>query len=250
MTNQAAVDQGLAAFVEAARSAFGPDLRSVVLFGSAAEGRLRQTSDVNVIVVLRAFDPAKADKLREPLRDARTAIALMPMFILEAEIAAAVAAFAVKFADIGHRHKILHGDDPFAGLVVPRDARIARLRQITLNQVLRLRERYIERSLREEQLIAVIAEAAGPLRSAASSLLELEARPAASPKEALEAVAGPARADVMRRLSQAREQRELDPGTPAATLLSLVDVAHEMHERAARLVSSEGGPAARGDRPS
>ena len=235
MSNPPVVDQGLAAFVEAARTAFGTDLRSVVLFGSAAEGRLRATSDVNVIIVLRAFDSAKADGLREALREARAAIALMPMFILEGEIPAAVAAFAVKFADISHRHRILHGDDPFANLNVPRDARINRLRQIALNQVLRLRERYIERSLREEQLITVIAEAAGPLRSAAASLLELEARSAASPKEALEAVAGTARADVMRRLSQARERRELEPGTAGPTLLALVEIARELCERAGRL---------------
>ena len=40
-------------FVEAARAAFGPDLHSVVLFGSAAEGALRPTSDINLILVTR-----------------------------------------------------------------------------------------------------------------------------------------------------------------------------------------------------
>jgi hypothetical protein len=41
------VQEVLRDFVEAARGAFGPDLRAVVLYGSAAEGRLRATSDVN-----------------------------------------------------------------------------------------------------------------------------------------------------------------------------------------------------------
>ncbi len=45
----------LDAVVDAARRAFGDDLRSIVLFGSAAEGRLRATSDVNLMLVLRRF---------------------------------------------------------------------------------------------------------------------------------------------------------------------------------------------------
>jgi hypothetical protein len=57
------VGQTVAAFVEAPRDAFGDRLISVVLFGSAAEGRLRPTSDVNVIVVLQAFDHDRAARL-------------------------------------------------------------------------------------------------------------------------------------------------------------------------------------------
>lgn len=39
--------------VTALRAALGEDLVSVVLFGTAAEDKLRATSDVNVIIVLR-----------------------------------------------------------------------------------------------------------------------------------------------------------------------------------------------------
>lgn len=62
------VKQVLLDFVQAAERAFGADLPSIVLYGSAAEGRLRATSDVNLLVVLSAFDPAQADALGEPLR--------------------------------------------------------------------------------------------------------------------------------------------------------------------------------------
>ena len=48
-------------FLRAAREAFGDDdLLSVVLYGSAAEGRMRATSDVNVVLVLARFDPTAA----------------------------------------------------------------------------------------------------------------------------------------------------------------------------------------------
>lgn len=56
------------------------------------------------------------------------------------------------------------------------------MKQRLLNLTLRLREAYIARSLREEQLAAVIADAAGPLRACASTLLELEGRASSSPQ--------------------------------------------------------------------
>src|SRR5215510_11048740 len=84
----------LADVVDAAREAFADDLVSVVLYGSAAEGALRPTSDVNLILVLRAFDRARGDRLREPLRVAYAAARLSVMFLLLEEIQSAVSDFA------------------------------------------------------------------------------------------------------------------------------------------------------------
>ena len=84
-----AVRTTLGEFTAAAQQAFADDLLSVVLFGSAAEGRLRSTSDVNVVVVLRRVDPAKLKAIGEAYRLAHAAIRLSAMFILDSEIAVA-----------------------------------------------------------------------------------------------------------------------------------------------------------------
>ena len=55
------VARALDDFVAAARDAFGDQLESVVLYGSGAEGALRATSDVNIVLVLRAFERERAD---------------------------------------------------------------------------------------------------------------------------------------------------------------------------------------------
>src|SRR5437773_11398831 len=89
-----AVSCALAGFLDSARQAFGADLRSVVLYGSAAEGRLRPTSDVNLLIVLAAFDPARANSLRGPFSLAQAAIRLNAMLLLESEIQPAVESFA------------------------------------------------------------------------------------------------------------------------------------------------------------
>jgi predicted nucleotidyltransferase len=171
-------------FVEAARNSFGDHLRSVTLFGSAAEGKLRPTSDVNLVVVLSEFEKTGADQLRQPLRISQAAIQLRPMFVLDSEIPDVARSFAPKFADILRRRFVLYGDDSFSAVSVPREAELRQLKQQLLNITLRLRTAYVARSLREEQLANFIAGIIGPLRSAAAALLELEGHPAASPEHA------------------------------------------------------------------
>jgi predicted nucleotidyltransferase len=233
------VKQILDEFLRAAEKAFAPDLHSVILYGSAAEGMMRATSDVNVILVLSAFQQDKADQLREPLRAAQAAIQLRPMFLLKSEIDSASRAFAQKFADILRRHRVLLGEDPFAGISVSRECKIFQLQQQLLNLILRLRALYVSRGLREEQLALVIADAAGPLTSCAAALLELEGQRSDLPKGALERVVGllglPSGQTTLSVLSKARERRAVSPGEAPRVLFQLTELAQLMHARAVAL---------------
>lgn len=224
--------------VSEAREAFGDELRSVILYGSGAEGRLRATSDVNLLFVLRRFD-GSADAFREPFRTARAAANVAAMFVLDSELDDAAEAFAQKFADIGRRHVVLYGDDVVARLTISRDALVRRLRQVLLNLTMRLREAYVERSLREEQCAITVADAAGPLRTSAVSIRELEGHEPLPPKEALEAVvselAQRSLADLLPHLSEARERRVLPPGEAASILFGTLELARALYERASRL---------------
>ena len=235
----AAVDKSINAFVDSAKTAFGADLSAIVIYGSAAEGRLRATSDVNMLLVLKRFEQAGADQMREPLRLARATIELNAMFLLEDEMPMAMEAFAVKFADIVARHRVLFGADPFAKLDPSREALARRLKQVLLNLQLRLRERYVLLSLREEQLARVVADAAGPLRSSAASLRQLEGAPPLPPKEALEAAVrdmnDAALTQALRDVSAAREDQPLAPGTAGTTMLALLTLTKGLRERVARV---------------
>lgn len=222
----------------AAQASFGDALRSVVLYGSGAEGRLRATSDVNLLFVLSRFD-ARADSFREPFRFASAAANVTAMFVLEEELPHAAVEFAQKFADISRRHQILFGEDLVSKLTIPRDALVRRVQQVLLNLTLRLRELYVERSLREEQCAITVADTSGPLRTAAASILELEGRPVPAPKEALQTlVASLGRADLeelLPHLSEARERRTLPAGQAARLLFLTLELAGAMHQRAMQL---------------
>jgi hypothetical protein len=230
------VATGLAAFVAAAQQAFGEDLVSLTLFGSAAEGRLRPTSDVNVIVVLAHDDADGLAAIGDAYRVARAAIRLSAMFILESEIAAANEAFAVKFNDIGARHQVLHGRDPFAGLRESREALLRRSRQVLMNLLLRLRERYALSAPFPDQLAFAAADAVGPLRAAAAVLLSLETGEKLPPRDALRRIADSSgKATALDAIVAARESGGVPAIGGAATLHAAIELAGELSQRAERL---------------
>ena len=232
-----AVRTTLTEFTGAAQRVFAEDLLSVVLFGSAAEGRLRPTSDVNMVVVLRRVDPAKLEAIGEAYRLAHAAIRLSAMFILDSEIVVAKDAFAVKFADIAARHEVLYGTDPFVGLTISRDAALHRLLQVLVNLQLRLRERFALSSVYGEQLAMAAADAVGPLRASAAVLLWLESGARVAPRDALRQIADETGTAVaLAAITEARESGNVPATGATATLVGAIELATQLAVRTERLV--------------
>jgi predicted nucleotidyltransferase len=238
----APVATALTVFVAAAKASLDSDLRSIVLFGSGAENRLRPTSDVNVAVILRAFDAERIAALSETLLAARAAVRLNVMWLLESEIRHAAEAFAVKFADILRRRRVLWGTDPFESLSVPREMAIARLRQVLMNLILRLRAGYAMHAHHEERLALLLAEVAGPLRASAAEILELEGSTPPAPREALEQVVrtlpGGNWNTVLAAVTEARETKAVEPATAGPVLLQVIDLGCHLLGRATALSRS------------
>jgi predicted nucleotidyltransferase len=224
----------LDAFVDAAREAFAEDLQSIVLFGSAAEGRLRASSDVNVVVVVRQWHRAAADALQQPVRTALSAVRLAPMFVLSRELPECATAFADKFSDIAHRRRVLFGSDPFVALDIPRERLIERERQMLLNMVVRSRHGYVTMASREEQAARLVSDLAGPLRASAATLRRLEGGPPLPPKEALEAFVARTEElglrDAVSAISAIREERPVAPGTAPSALFALTALAERLRD--------------------
>jgi predicted nucleotidyltransferase len=241
------ISGGLEEFLQAAKNAFGQDLVSAVLFGSAAEGRLRTTSDINLLLILSRFDRKAVDALRDPLRTAHAAIRLEVMFLLQGEIEKAMDAFAVKFSDILGRRKVLYGPDLLAKLTVSRKATLNRTQQVLLNLQLRMRTGYALVSLREEQLALTIANLAGPLRACAAAILQLEGQHPASPKEAFNTILsetnGANASGIPALIDTARREGSLPAGAAGSLLFSLMEIADAMYRRTAVLAEQlqEGG---------
>jgi predicted nucleotidyltransferase len=234
------VNKALDAFVSEAKIVFEDRLLSVVLYGSAAEGRLRKTSDVNVVLVARSYTPTDAAALTAILTFASAAIDLQVMFLLESELATASQIFAVKFSDISRRRRVLFGSDPFAALTISKEALVARLRQVLLNHLLRLRYVFALRNESAEQLTQILADSISPLRACASAFLEIRGVAFEDPKQALEIVAAEIRSDGFKKslsvISEAREGNTFALDEIKSALSDVLELTSRMKELIKSLV--------------
>lgn len=222
-------------FVQVLLQSAAGQVQTVILFGSAAEGRLRSTSDVNLLVIARDLTLAQLDEIRTPLRAGAAAVGLAVMFLDSREVANAFEAFAVKFTDIKERHRVLFGQSPLESIQIGREAAVRRLRQVLLNLTLRLRERYAMDGDREESLARALADVTGPLRASVAVLLSLRDGRSRTPKAALEEFcAGGEWRECLTGLSAVHRGESLPPGvvrtvfSDVIRLLAMLDAA--VHE--------------------
>lgn len=123
------------------RAAYGDALRSVVLFGSAAAGEhIPKRSDYNVLVIAHSLH---ADTLR-----AASAVGAAwaatgsppPMTLTTDEWRASSDIFAMEYADILDRHKVLYGEPPFDGVSVARNDLRLQVEREAMGKLLQFRQ--------------------------------------------------------------------------------------------------------------
>src|SRR6185437_15811706 len=80
-----------------------------------------------------------------------------PLFFTQSELQAVADVFPIEMFDIKHRHRILHGADPFQDLDVPMALHRVQLEHEIRTKLLLLRQHYLS-----------VLPAAGPLKAAAA----------------------------------------------------------------------------------
>src|ERR1700712_534967 len=103
--------------VERLKKAFGGDLISVVLYGSAAVGdHHSKFSDYNVLCVLRQITPTQLGASEAIFRWWREQGNPSPLLLTEHEVQTSTDCFAVEFHDIKEHNRLLHGADVVSSL--------------------------------------------------------------------------------------------------------------------------------------
>src|ERR671916_2282965 len=99
------------------RAAFGSELRSVVLYGSAASGEhIPKQSDYNVLVLVDALDVARLDAVAAVVRAWTDAGNPPPFTLTTDEWRRSADIFPMEYGDIQERHRVLFGTSPFDGV--------------------------------------------------------------------------------------------------------------------------------------
>lgn len=123
------------------RAAYGSDLRSVVLYGSAARGEhIHKRSDENILVIVHALGLAQLRAAAAVTSAWREAGNPPPLTMTLREWEGSVDIFPMEYADILEYNKVLHGEPPFGGIQVSRDDLRRQLEQEAMGKLLRLRQ--------------------------------------------------------------------------------------------------------------
>lgn len=120
-----------------------PSGYSAVLYGSGARGEfVAGISDVNLLVVSEALDPASLRRISGAVTGLRRAKQPPPLLIERREWDRATDVFPIEITDMQVAHTVLRGVDPVAGRVVdPADLRRALEAELRA-RLLRLRQAY------------------------------------------------------------------------------------------------------------
>ena len=126
------------------RKAYGDDLVSVVLYGSAASGEYHEKfSDLNVLCVLNSVGVQELIQGQEAVRWWRKQNQPLPLFLSREEIENANDVFPIEFLDIQHNHRILHGEDVAAKIQIDTRQHRSLVEHELRAALLRLRERFL-----------------------------------------------------------------------------------------------------------
>lgn len=115
-----AAEQNLEKFVTMLRAAAGPNLESVILYGSAVAGDFHpEFSNLNVFCVLRdasfrslvVLEPATKwwNRQKQPA----------PLFMTRDELARSTDVFTIELLDMQQHHRVLFGEDVVTDLQIP-----------------------------------------------------------------------------------------------------------------------------------
>lgn len=106
------------------RSAFGQELRSVVLYGSAATSEADPNADQNVLVLVDALDMTRLEGVGAVVRAWGEAGNPPPFTLTLDEWRRSADVFPMEYSDILERHRVLYGEAPFEGIrILPADLR-------------------------------------------------------------------------------------------------------------------------------
>ena len=137
-------EQVLTDLVTRLKDAAGGNLLSVMLYGSAATGEFHEGhSDLNILCVMRSLGRDDLSKLHDASAWWAKKGHPAPLFFTLNELEHSTDVFTIEFLDIKAAHRVLHGEDVMASLIVPMDYHRLHVERELRNNTLRLRQHYV-----------------------------------------------------------------------------------------------------------
>lgn len=134
----------LEALVQRLERAAGSNLRSVVLYGSAASSEYHpKASDLNVLAVLTALDAGALDRLAPVARWWQKKGNPGPVVFTEEELRRSADMFAIELLDIKTTGRVLWGEEVLRAIDVPMGLHRIEVERELAQALVRLRQHYL-----------------------------------------------------------------------------------------------------------
>jgi predicted nucleotidyltransferase len=144
-------------FIEKIRAATGPNLVSVILYGSAADGEFHpEYSDLNLLCVLRDASFASLTKIADVVEWWRVKKHHSPLILTLAELNASSDTFSIEFVDMKQRHRLVYGEDVLSSLNIPMTLHRCQLEYELREKLFLLRQHLVVAGNNEKQLWEVM----------------------------------------------------------------------------------------------
>ncbi len=160
-------DDVIPGFVADCQRAFGPNLLSIILYGSGATADyLPGKSDLNFLVVLTEEGIERLDAAFGLVDRWRKRWVTPPTFVTLEYVQTSLDSFPVEFYNMQRAFRVIHGEDVLASLSFKREMLRLQVERDLKGKLLLLRQAFLEAKGRGRRLREVI----GPSLSAFSSL--------------------------------------------------------------------------------
>lgn len=160
------------------QSAFGKELQSIVLYGSAARGEyLPGKSDINFLIVLT---PAGITQLRaaieltEKWRKQKVAV---PLVITRTYIDNSLDTFPIEFLSMRQHHRVVFGEDVLASLNISKTNLRLQIEREVKGKLLHLRENFLAEGFNRDGLLTLLRQTLPAFNSLFEALLYLRDQP-------------------------------------------------------------------------
>jgi hypothetical protein len=212
------MDDKVDEFVQKLKSAADENLKAVALYGSAVTGEFHaKHSDVNVICVLQQADAARIENLHATvewwLRQGHRA----PLVFTLEELERSADVFAIELLDVKTHHRMLYGDDVFAGLAVPMHYHAIQVERELRTDWLRLRQGILTAPKKDDAYLSLMTSSFSAFAALfRHALIALGEPLSASKRDAIERVGRFAHADpggfltILELREEKKKQRDID----------------------------------------
>ncbi|MFP4068613.1 MAG: hypothetical protein ACLFVC_00390 [Opitutales bacterium] len=141
------------AFTEHLQTTLGRRLKAVVLYGSAAsDDYIPGKSDYNLLVVCEQWTTRELDAVRAPTAKWTAAGNPPPLCFTPERLFNATDVFPMEMLDILENHRVLHGEDPLAGIAVDKSHLRHQVEFELRSKLLKLRQAYLALARPEKEL--------------------------------------------------------------------------------------------------